>query len=346
MIVPTKKMGNKINKSNIDPELIRIVNDNHLSKDILNGNKKYDFGRFYFKNLNLLQRLIYYLPIILIKNYLIDNIEKYKNEINYRNDKGWTALMLGCRWSYMECYDGIVKLLLENGADPNLKDNIGWTALMKACRYANTDSNIETVKLLLEFGAYPNLKDNNGWTALMLACTYANTDSNIETVKLLLENGADINLKNNDGFTALMLACVTSNIETIKLLLNQNNIDVNITTTDKNYRLYDKHYNALMLLCKYNKNQHEIATLLKSKTNLDHRTYWDEKIEDICLPEYKKIFIRNWVSIINDYDTIKSECIICAKENIKCIICKHEHTTCYECLDRLKFKCEGCQLVL
>ena len=123
-------------------------------------------------------------------------------------------------------------------------------ALMFACRYVNTHSNIETVKLLLENGADPNLKDVGIWTALMMACKYVNTDSNPEI---------------------------------IKLLLNQNNIDVNITTNDTES-------NALMLLCQHNSNQHEIATLLKSETNLNHRNYQNKKIEDICLPEYKKIF--------------------------------------------------------
>ena len=176
-----------------------------------------------------------------------------------------------------------------------------------------------------------------------MTCAYSNNYSNIETVKLLLGNGADINLKNNKGWTALILACryvnTYSNPETIKILLNQNNIDVNVISNDTNY-------NALMLLCQYNSNQYEIATLLKSKTNLNHRNYQNKKIEDICLDEYKYLFIRNWVTVFNNHDTIISECIICANENAKCIICNHGHATCYECLDKLNFKCEGCQLVL
>ena len=214
---------------------------------------------------------------------------------------------------------------------------------MIACLNSNTYSNNEIVKLLLENGSDPNIKNLAGDTATIIACMYSNTSSTIETVKVLLKYGADINLKNNKGWTALILACryvnTYSNPETIKLLLNQNNIDVNVIS---NYT----ESNALMLLCQYNSNQHEIAKLLKSKTNLNHKNYQNKKIEDICLPEYKKLFIRNWVTVFNDYNTIISECIICANENIKCILCNHGHTTCYECLDNLKFKCEGCQLVL
>ena len=89
-----------------------------------------------------------------------------------------------------------VKLLLEHGADINIKENYGWTALHMACRYCNEDSSIECVKLLLEHGADVNAKENDGWTALHLACRYCNEDSSIECVKLLLEHGADINIKN------------------------------------------------------------------------------------------------------------------------------------------------------
>src|SRR5438445_8263622 len=81
------------------------------------------------------------------------------------------------------------------------------TALMMACRYSNTDSNNDIVKLLLENGSDPNLKDDKEWTALMIACQYSNTDFNNKTVELLLKNGADVNLKEIDGWTALMSTC-------------------------------------------------------------------------------------------------------------------------------------------
>ena len=344
------KMGNKNIKSNIDPDLIQLINDNKNLKHVLRNPHYNLLERFILSwddypipKYNLLQRLILYSDNFLIKKYLVNNIYKYKKEINFQNGRRQTSLIIACRNSNTYCDNEIVKLLLENGADPNLKDIDGCTALMKACIYFNNYSNIETVKLLLENGADINLKDYNGYTALMMACKYSNTRSDPKIIKLLLENGADINLKDNNDQTALMLSCryvnTYSNPEIIKLLLNQNNIDVNIINNDTKY-------NALMLLCQYNSNQYEIATLLKSKTNLNHKNYRNKKIEDICLNEYKYIFIRNWVTVFNNHDTIISECIICANENAKCIICNHGHATCYVCLDKLNFKCEGCQLVL
>ena len=312
-----------------------------LLKYFVNKNFKYELTKnTKSKNLNSLQILIFSSNEESVKEFLKNNIIFFKDEINYQNEKGWTALMMACRNSNNYSNNEIVKLLLENGADPNLKDYNGWTSLMSACRYSNTDSNIETVKLLLENGADPNLKNNNEWTALMLACRNSNTDSNTETVKLLLENGADPNLKDDDGRTALMLACRNSNTdstpETIKILLNQNNIDVNFTTNDTKY-------NALMLLCQYNPNQHEIAKLLKSKTNLNHRNYKNKKIEDLCLDEYKYLFTTTLDDILQKYNLIKQECFICNEDNADTIKCEYDHYTCIKCLPRVKFNCEACR---
>ena len=81
-----------------------------------------------------------------------------------------------------------MKVLLEAGADPNLKDKYGKTALIWA---SAAEGHTEVVKVLLEAGADPNLKDEDGITALMGASTGGYT----EVVKVLLEAGADPNLK-------------------------------------------------------------------------------------------------------------------------------------------------------
>lgn len=56
---------------------------------------------------------------------------------------------------------------------------------MFASKFGDTDSNIETVKLLLENGADINLKNNDGETALMIIFKYNNTRIYIEIIKLL-----------------------------------------------------------------------------------------------------------------------------------------------------------------
>jgi ankyrin repeat protein len=56
----------------------------------------------------------------------------------------------------------LIRLLLEQGADPNARDAFGRTALYYACLTDTRDA--EIVKLLLQFGADPNVVDQFGST--------------------------------------------------------------------------------------------------------------------------------------------------------------------------------------
>ena len=85
----------------------------------------------------------------------------------------------------------LVKLLLEHGADVNIKDDVDRkTPLYNAC-YKNK---LNIAKLLLKHGADVNIKDGYGLTPLYNACYY----NNIELIKLLLEHGAGKDLDVNN----------------------------------------------------------------------------------------------------------------------------------------------------
>ncbi len=116
---------------------------------------------------------------------------------------GYTAL-INSAWNG---HTGIVKTLLENGADVNMGSDSGWTALMGAALNCYT----RTTKVLLDGGADINAVDSWGKTSLMGAVQNSCTD----TVRTLLENGADVNAEDKRGKTALMR---TRNKEIIKIL--------------------------------------------------------------------------------------------------------------------------------
>ena len=78
-----------------------------------------------------------------------------------------------------------VKLLLNAGADVNLKDRDNMTALM----YSATNGYDDCVELLLKAGADVNTKDRNDMTALALATS----NGHAGCVKLLQEAGASVN---------------------------------------------------------------------------------------------------------------------------------------------------------
>jgi len=71
----------------------------------------------------------------------------------------------------------IVRLLLENGAPPNVPQEGGWVPLHEAARTGDT----EMVKVLLQNGADPQLRSNDGKSAAELA----RTNGHEELVKLL-----------------------------------------------------------------------------------------------------------------------------------------------------------------
>jgi ankyrin repeat protein len=111
-------------------------------------------------------------------------------DVNSRGAIGSTVLM-----SYVwREQAGIVKNLLDRGADPNLSDEDGDRALHGAAMRGNAD----ILRMLLAKGADPNAKNKLGGTALMWAGTYGHD----EVARVLMEAGADPTLKDHNGMTA------------------------------------------------------------------------------------------------------------------------------------------------
>ena len=144
--------------------------------------------------------------LLKIEEYLKVNPEKVDTE----NEQGWTALHLSSLNSNKYSSIETVKLLLDNGADPNHNSYLGMTPLVIASGYTTTDSSIETCELLLEVGTNINMKSLFGWTALHAAVRQSNRCSSIETIELLLKNGANPNIQEIDGYTPLCIAAVNN----------------------------------------------------------------------------------------------------------------------------------------
>ena len=92
------------------------------------------------------------------------------------------------------------QLLLDNGAQVDVRDEDGNTPLILAAKGA---SRPETIQLLIEKGAKVNARNNDGWTPLMIAARWCN---NSEIILWLLDNGADATAENKLGKKAIYLA--------------------------------------------------------------------------------------------------------------------------------------------
>jgi len=93
-----------------------------------------------------------------------------------------------------------VKLLLECGADPNLKNIYGKTPLhllpdVQPIEHPSWEKRIEIANLLLKNGADISILDNNNREPLWYAIFYMKKPEDIELVKLLLKSGGNPNFK-------------------------------------------------------------------------------------------------------------------------------------------------------
>jgi acetyl esterase/lipase len=129
-------------------------------------------------------------------DFVKDSLAHDKNYANQYSNDGFTPLSLAAFFNQTE----ISKLLLENGADPNL--HATNPSKVNALHSAVAKENYELCKLLIEYGVNVNAPQMQNVTALHSATHRGN----LKLVRLLVESGAEINLKMDNGDTAISIA--------------------------------------------------------------------------------------------------------------------------------------------
>ena len=142
----------------------------------------------------------------------------------------------------------VLRLLLDNGGDPNVATLNGLTPLSAAALRGDVDA----MRLLLDKGAAVDAKNGAGATALMAAATNGSPGA----VQLLLEKGADANVRSKLGETPLGNAAGAGNAETVKMLLDRG-ADVNSRNS--------RGYSPLMLAAGSDAMNADIVKLLLTK---------------------------------------------------------------------------------
>jgi len=142
---------------------------------------------------------------------LVEFLIKHGAELNITiRPNSQSALMFAC----ISGKSDILKLLLGNGANPNLKDKSG--AILT--HYITLSNNKESIELILKNCGNINATDNDGLTPLDWAILGEKTVA----VKVLLEQGSAINTKSSIGLTPLDYANISENQYIITLLKNLN----------------------------------------------------------------------------------------------------------------------------
>ena len=114
-------------------------------------------------------------------------------DVNVRDSNGYAPLHTAAR----NRNSPIVELLAKNKADTNARDGDGFTPL----DYAIGRNHVPTVEMLLKSGARPDEPNSNGITPLVLALS----DGRYYAAKALIDHGADVNLASGkEAITPLM----------------------------------------------------------------------------------------------------------------------------------------------
>lgn len=95
-----------------------------------------------------------------------------------------------------ETWVDLTKSLIQSGEDVNAQDRNGWTPL----HFAAQAGSIGAVELLIDAGADINLRNSDGNTALWVATM--NSYHGTQVIELLLKKGANPKEKNNYGNSA------------------------------------------------------------------------------------------------------------------------------------------------
>jgi len=120
-------------------------------------------------------------------------------ELEWKDRDSNTALILAVERGEVE----MVRLLLDRGANPNMRGNSEQTALLAATRASiPVGPQLDIIRSLLDGGADIDAQDDSGRTALMGAVL----EDRILLLDLLLRKGASLNLRYLKRDTALDMA--------------------------------------------------------------------------------------------------------------------------------------------
>ncbi len=110
-------------------------------------------------------------------------------------------------------HEGMLRVLLENGADLEAESEPGCTPL----RTAITVGQEAVIRIMLEKGANVNVADKHGRTPLHEAASHGYTG----IITLLLSHGADRTREDNHGYDAAHMAAINRQAPAMELLLSK-----------------------------------------------------------------------------------------------------------------------------
>ena len=199
-----------------------------------------------------------------------------------------------------------IKILLERGANPDIRDNKGRTALhifldhinLKKCIIkSNPEIVCKTLKLILEQKANPCLVDDMGKSLLHQIAVLNNEDA----LKLLLDFGANGALKDSDGNIPAHVAAYHGRFDALSLLFHSRNF-----SADELNKIGETILHAVIKSSRNEAHTAKMVGLLKRYVNVNCVNIYGETAHDLA-----RVFHLNEVA------TLLNTCCNDEKEEIK-----------------------------
>ncbi|WP_131781492.1 ankyrin repeat domain-containing protein [Legionella gresilensis] len=152
--------------------------------------------------------------------FTLQSLNLTKENVDQIDSQGINALFCAAQNGHEDCVSYLSKI----GADVNFLGPDKQTALYIAAQYNHFDVCVR----LLELGADVNLATEINSSPLHLATEHGNG----HLIAHFLKAGADPNVQSEDGISPLYIAAKNGNVECIKILLENSEIDVNISLED------------------------------------------------------------------------------------------------------------------
>lgn len=140
-----------------------------------------------------------------------DHIDNYmmSNDINQNSANGFSPLFTAASMGDIR----VVEVLLERGANPNLRNIYSHSPLFIAAEKGD----LGVIKILTDYGANVDLQDQLGRTPIMIAAD----NGHVKSTKFLVDQSENINLKDGGKNTVLHYAFKALKKDVIKHLMDK-----------------------------------------------------------------------------------------------------------------------------
>ncbi|XP_044096661.1 fibronectin type 3 and ankyrin repeat domains protein 1 isoform X2 [Neovison vison] len=151
------------------------------------------------------------LLVRILQGGLVKILVSNGTDVNLKNGSGKDSLMLACYAGHLD----VVKYLRRHGASWETRDLGGCTAL----HWAADGGHCNVIDWMIKDGCEVDAVDTgSGWTPLMRVSAVSGNQS---VASVLIDAGADVNMRDKDGKTPLMVAVLNNHEELVQLLLSK-----------------------------------------------------------------------------------------------------------------------------